>query len=186
MLRLTLMLTAALYVGFVVWGEPTDAVSVERASGSGAPSRIVIDYDRPVILSADASRDMLVTRAEPQVVVPDPAAVAASAPAPSLTARAPIGEPIVVSLVGPAAGRPTAEAAETEERASIPESDLLRVTGSVVNMRAGPSTANAVIDSLSRGTLTERLGDPVNGWQEIRDPASGRTGWMFARFLEPS
>jgi SH3-like domain-containing protein len=89
-----------------------------------------------------------------------------------------VGEPALVSLVSPAV-----PAAAAERDAG---SDLLRVTGSRVNMRSGPGTANAVVDSLPRGTLAEPIGTPIDGWQEIRDVESGLVGFMSARFLEPS
>ncbi len=56
----------------------------------------------------------------------------------------------------------------------------LFVTGSSVNQRAGPSTADPVIGQLSAGTRvlkrTER-----NGWTQIKSELG--TGWMASRFL---
>ncbi len=53
-------------------------------------------------------------------------------------------------------------------------------------MRGGPSTADGVIDSLAEGTLAEAIGETVDGWREIRDVETGRTGFMSARFLQPA
>ncbi|WGH79188.1 SH3 domain-containing protein [Jannaschia ovalis] len=176
---MTFTLAVALYAGFVIWGRPVDGLA--EASTEAAPiETAAVDYDRPTILSVDAA-EPAVTRA---FVAPDPAVVAASAPAPTADfgRLRDIGEPLVVSLVDPGAPAPDAEA-ETTQPAGGP---FLVVTGTVVNMRSGPSTANPVVDSLAEGTLTEPLGAPVDGWQEIRDVSTGLTGYMAARFLSPS
>lgn len=175
---MTFTLVAALYVGFVVWGEPTsDALTTEQSTRTAALTDSP-EFAEPVILTANAETGATVTRAAvTDVVVPDAAAIAASAPAPSIAAPRLIGEPVVVSLVAPSA--PTPAAAEAAE-------NLYRVSGSRVNMRSGPSTSNAVVDSLPGGTLAEMIGDEVDGWVQIRDIASGQTGYMAARFLEPA
>lgn len=180
MFKLTFALAAALYAGFVIWGQPTDIVS-EDQSGLVTLSADAAEYDRPVILNTDVADQPQVTRAEANTgPIVDAAAIAASAPDPAESFPQPrlIGEPLVVSLVQPG----VEPAAGTDAEGG----DLLRVTGTRVNMRAGPSTANRVIDSLPAGTLAEPLGAPVEGWQQIRDVATGRTGYMAARFLEPA
>lgn len=179
MFRLTFALAVAIYAGFVIWGQPVDTVDADARSRVIAAS--AVDHDRPVILTSASSTGAEVTRTDISASMPDPAAIAASAPTPA-TVRdiRVIGEPVTVSLLSP----------DVPVRGSTAEPDaepvLLRVTGSVVNMRAGPSTADAVIDSLPRGSVTEAVGGPIGGWQEVRDVVSGRTGWMSARFLEPS
>lgn len=176
MLKMTFTLVAALYVGFVVWGEPTsDALTTEQNTRTAALTDTP-EFAEPVILTANAETGATVTRgAVTDVVVPDAATIAASAPAPSIDAPRLIGEPVVVSLVAPSAPAAT----QTAE-------NLYRVSGSRVNMRSGPSTSNAVVDSLPGGTLAETIGDEVDGWVQIRDIASGQTGYMAARFLEPA
>ncbi|MCK0169408.1 SH3 domain-containing protein [Jannaschia sp. S6380] len=180
MIKLVFTLAAALYAGFVIWGHPTDVVAPEK-QGAVSIAADAAEFDRPVILQNASSPEPHVTRAvASEALVPDAAAIAASAPAPAGSFPEPrlIGEPLVVSLVEPR-DAPEATAEPTAER-------MLRVTGSRVNMRAGPSTANRVVDSLPQGTLAEPLGPPEGGWQEIRDIATGRTGFMSARFLEPA
>lgn len=178
MLKMTFTLVAALYAGFVVWGEPTtDALTTGQSTRTAALGSAP-EFAEPVILTADTATGATVTRtAVTDVVVPDAATIAASAPAPSIVAPRLIGEPVVVSLVTPSA--PAAATPRTQD-------DLYRVSGSRVNMRSGPSTSNAVVDSLPGGTLTEMIGDEANGWVQIRDIASGQTGYMAARFLEPA
>jgi hypothetical protein len=181
MMKLTFSLAVALYAGFVIWGQPGQAVS-EAAKSASAPIAVAAaDFDRPTILTPGGDAAEVTRAVARDVIVPDPAVIAASAPAPSDDFGRPrdIGEPMIVSLVDPGTQAPASAADDARN-------DLLVVTGSRVNLRAGPSTANAVVDSLAEGTLTEPLGAPVNGWQEIRDVESGLTGYMAARFLSPA
>ncbi|MGB3556472.1 MAG: SH3 domain-containing protein [Jannaschia sp.] len=183
MLRLTLILVASLYGGFVIWGAPVEADPQMAASqdavvvGSGA------EYDQPTILNMSSDTGVDVTRdATNTVIVPEPAVIAASAPAPGeFESSSRIGEPVIVSLIQTETGSESAEAV-----APAKEELILRVTGSRVNMRSGPSTSNAVVGSLREGTLAAALGSETNGWIEIRDVSTGETGFMAARFLEPS
>lgn len=84
-------------------------------------------------------------------------------------------EPEFVSLVAPAAS--PAAAPET-----APELDLRSVAGSRVNMRAGPGTNYGVVETLTRGTVTEVLSLSDNGWAQIKT-YEGQIGWMSAEFL---
>jgi hypothetical protein len=182
MLRLTFTLAAALYAGFVIWGEPEgDALTAREMPTPVFATVVQTDgaFDSPTVLGSARGAEAVVTRAAvapTPLAAPDPATIAASAPPPGSLQPRLIGEPVVVSLVAPA------ETAREEAAAQ----DLVRVTGSRVNMRSGPGTGNAVLDSLPQGTLAEPLGEPVDGWQEIRDVETGRTGFMAARFLEPA
>jgi hypothetical protein len=188
MFRMTLTLVAAIYAGFVIYGQPSGseaatgpqpdaAVPVVAAVGSEA------GFDRPTILAQGEARpEAAVARAQaPDLSLPDPVAVAAATPAAGPPTPRLIGEPITVSLVREIEAQPAAATPRFEE--AVP---LLTVTGSRVNMRAGPSTADGVVDSLPRGTLAEALGPAVDGWQEIRDTETGLTGFMAARFLDPA
>lgn len=60
---------------------------------------------------------------------------------------------------------------------------LARITGSRVNMRAGPSTADAVLTSLGRGTAVQALGPLGGDWVHVRAP-DGQRGYVSGQFLE--
>jgi len=62
---------------------------------------------------------------------------------------------------------------------------VLFVTGNRVNLRAGPSTDNAVVTALTRGTPVDDLGAAGDGWSHIRAVATGEEGYMATRFLSP-
>ncbi|WP_165606591.1 SH3 domain-containing protein [Yoonia litorea] len=60
--------------------------------------------------------------------------------------------------------------------------DLVQVSGNGVNMRTGPSTAYAVIDTLPLGQEAIRL-STEDGWSQIRVIETGEIGWMSSRFI---
>lgn len=184
MLRLTFTLVVALYAGFAIWGDPGEEqaeaapkTEVLQLSASAAP----ISIDAP---TADPTPE--VTRTETaDIVVPSPAAIAAATPPPALKEANPLGEPRRISLVDPALSA-TPASFSPEAPAPAETSRFMEVTGSRVNLRSGPSTGNAVVDSLVRGTLVEPIGEEQNGWIQLRAIESGVTGYMAARFIAPA
>lgn len=68
--------------------------------------------------------------------------------------------------------------AATEQSAA----DIWEVTGSRVNLRAGPGTGNAVVGQLSLGAEAEVLGEG-DGWYQIRTVDGGTSGWIYGKFL---
>lgn len=56
------------------------------------------------------------------------------------------------------------------------------VTGTRVNLRAGPGTSNAIVAQLGLGAEAEVLSDQ-NGWYEIRTSDGTVAGWIFGKFL---
>ncbi|MEO3416897.1 SH3 domain-containing protein [Roseovarius sp. CAU 1744] len=69
------------------------------------------------------------------------------------------------------------DTATIDEQAS-PAQDLRRVTGTVVNMRDGPSTFYLAIGKLRKGAQVEVLENSGDGWLKIRATDSGQEGWM--------
>ena len=63
--------------------------------------------------------------------------------------------------------------------------EVLVVTGSRVNLRAGPTTQAPVIGKLVRGSKSLLIGDAGAGWHKIRSLETGVTGFMSADFLAP-
>ncbi|MDF0601424.1 SH3 domain-containing protein [Psychromarinibacter sp. C21-152] len=72
---------------------------------------------------------------------------------------------------------------ETETPAPISDRDMLKVTASILNMRAGPSSGHPVVAGLAQGALAEVIGAEKNGWVPVRVPESDKTGWVFARYM---
>ena len=178
MLKMTVTLAVGLYAGLIVFGKPSEALTTAQASTAG-PMPATMEFAHPVIV-ADAERSEL---SGPPAVRQIPAVAVSDAPVDPMSSLARTddrwtGEPTIVSLVGN--GEVSILSTEVSTRG-----ERLRVTGSRVNLRAGPSTADRVVGSLSGGTLAEPVGESINGWTEVRDVATGVTGFMASRFLEP-
>lgn len=58
----------------------------------------------------------------------------------------------------------------------------VRVNGSVVNVRSGPTSSAQRIGSFPEGTRLRVL-ERDGRWTKIEDPESGQSGWMFRDFL---
>ena len=69
--------------------------------------------------------------------------------------------------------------------AARPTLPLAEVTGTRVNLRAGPSTGDPVLTALRLGDQVELIGATGDGWAQIRAIADGREGFMAIRFLTP-
>ncbi|MGR3570956.1 SH3 domain-containing protein [Brevirhabdus sp.] len=65
-----------------------------------------------------------------------------------------------------------------------PQPELWKVTGSVLNVRSGPSIVHEIIGKLRRGQEAEVLGGITGDWATIR-LASGDTGFVSADYLSP-
>ena len=64
----------------------------------------------------------------------------------------------------------------------VEQKEWVQVSGSVVNVRSGPSASASRIGSFPKGTrllVVERGA----GWTKIEDPESGQSGWMKHDFL---
>ena len=64
--------------------------------------------------------------------------------------------------------------------------DIRLVSGSRVNMRSGPGTDYAVLDTLPGGTAAEVIEVDATGWARIRIQDTGTIGWMAERLLTES
>lgn len=87
----------------------------------------------------------------------------------------------VVAAVDAAGIAVAADPASSEN----PVAPMWYVTGSTVNLRAGPGTGNAVVGKLGFGAEAEVLGDK-DGWYEIRTADGETSGWIFGKFLADS
>lgn len=67
--------------------------------------------------------------------------------------------------------------------AELPAADIRTVSGSRVNVRNGPGTNFSVVAQLTRGSETEVLQAPGNGWVKIKSTDTGGIGWMAERLL---
>ena len=69
------------------------------------------------------------------------------------------------------------------DAASAGLNPIREVSARAVNMRDGPGTGFAVIDTLPQGTEAEIMAADGTGWVRVFIPATGMTGWMAERLL---
>jgi hypothetical protein len=165
MLRLTLMLSAAIYAVLVIYSErpapsgdaPVEVTRAAASSDRAAPAwtagsgRIVTTDGRSLEIAAEI----------------DPLALQdGSRTIPRVSTRAP-------------------DTVTASASAGLPQAPLVEVTGTSVNLRAGPSTGDAVLDALTRGARAELIAASDDGWAQIRTVETGTVGYMADRFLSP-
>lgn len=170
MLRLTLMLGAAIYAGLVIYSEPRPAAGAPGAEVTrAAPS---VD---PLLSSAPAGG----TDEDAHLALHDGRVLEIAA----------VIEPVRMHENGDGIVTVSTLADEmviTSASAGQPDRPIVEVTGSRVNLRAGPSTGNRVLGALSEGQQAELISALDNGWSHIRAIDSGVEGYMAARFLSPA
>ncbi|NKX43279.1 SH3 domain-containing protein [Roseicyclus persicicus] len=164
MLRLTLMLGAAIYAGLVIFSErapdaAAPGVDVTRAAGVDATAPA---QPTPTgrLVTADGRVLAIATVIDPAALVTDRDTIHA------VSTRAP--ETVIASA-----------------SAGQPDLPLVQVTGASVNLRAGPSTDQPVLDALVQGERAELIAALGNGWVQIRTVDGGVEGYMADRFVAP-
>lgn len=176
LLRLTFILMVVL--GLAMW-----------AVGDGP------EQDRVALAEARANAQRegagFVTRTNSDVLSLGPAEAAPAAPEPVATAPEPQPEPqletdpvaqqLAEALANQPVSPPDPPAAEAPDEAIV-----LYVTGSTVNLRAGPSTNDAVLGRVSRGDAVELVDYESNGWARIRVAGLSSDVFMSGDFLSDS
>ena len=166
MLRLSIFACAVIYVGLTIMSER----SVANAEAAG-------DQATPV-MRAKAAQEAAQEAAPATFVTADGRRLSIAAVIdPSQRDGAQGDVPHVVTprmadFVAPAA-------------AAGPTLPLAEVTGTRVNLRAGPSTGDPVLTALRLGDQVELIGATGDGWAQIRAIADGHEGFMAIRFLTP-
>ncbi len=148
----------------------------QLVGGRESPEAAMRPPERPVAIAAGtptpaAHKAATAVVAPATQIVFDPArrAVYAPASAPALPQR-----PVSVPQPAPAA-------------APEPEPDLpvWYVTAKRVNVRAGPSTDDPVVDSIARNEAVLVVSGASADWVEIRIEGDGVAGYVAARYLSP-
>ena len=160
----------------VIWGRPPDAATGVEAASPGAydpglvtPAAMAVGADSAAGPAATAPPIVLAAGGVMEIdAVIDPGRDAGT--------RVVVGFP-----PRPGDDGPSGDGATADPEAAAPVA--LVVTGSRVNLRAGPSTATAVRAALTAGSRAELIEALPNGWMHIRATETGMTGYMASDFL---
>ncbi|MEM1130436.1 MAG: SH3 domain-containing protein [Pseudomonadota bacterium] len=100
---------------------------------------------------------------------------------PSLAPQTALSDVEVIVVEDPA----VQAALDSVQASPAPESStrFAVVTGSEVNLRSGPSTANAVVGRVQAGQRVQLLGETSPGWSSILNPTTGEPVFMSSQFL---
>jgi uncharacterized protein YgiM (DUF1202 family) len=69
--------------------------------------------------------------------------------------------------------------------AAVTTGAIFTVTANRLNVRAGPSTGQAVLTRITRGEEVLVLTDPARDWVQIRIEGDGIEGWVSRKLLRP-
>jgi uncharacterized protein YgiM (DUF1202 family) len=178
MIRLTILLCAALFFSMYVMGEDRGQmrqglIEGEKEAAIQAAKAALAEQATPAAQDEVASQSNVVTPARPVQTAASPdqgvvtIAFSPSTPVVSQTTPAPKPAEIVPAAtdVTPSEGR------------------LMYVSGRSVNVRRGPSTREAVVGRLTRGEAVTVVWVEDNGWARIRVEGDGIDGYMAMDFL---
>ncbi len=191
--KLSCLTIGALGVAMVHFGRDGD-LPVDRI---GREPTIAQDTIVPVSASLDPASVASPEAAEKGIASTAIAAPAVAAPKPAAPARL-----MAVPVTLASASAPQTPAEQAEAAARLMASKLARptpaaahlkteafptafVSGTTVNMRAGPSTRHGVVAKLTSGTEVYDMGATDSGWSQIKVVDTGARGFMASRFLVP-
>lgn len=189
MLRLTFLLCSGLFLVMLLggrdFGQMRPGLALAKAEAEAVPVTAEVPSVETVTLASDAPETPVVVAAvvpepvvfvAPVLAVPEAAAVVPDvAPAPVAT------EPENTVFTLSAFADPAPEASVAPEQAA--EGEIWYVAGNSLNVRAGPSTDDAVVGKLSRGEAMLVVARDGGEWAQIRIEGDGIEGYVATRFL---
>lgn len=162
MIRLTLLLCAALYFGLMVLGED---------HGQKRYGLLMADKLATTKVAAPATQPQATAVTEAVFVPAQPVMTAPVVAQPT--------EPLAPTLASTAP-------AESLTTPDVPGGALYSVTANVLNVRGGPGTDFDVVGSLTHGEeiLVVTEDNAVDGWSRIRIEGDGFEGYVATRLLQ--
>jgi hypothetical protein len=187
MLRLTVLLCAAIFVTLLIAGEDKGQVRPGLAAALAEGEEIVVLERRkaaPVAMPTTQPEPAVAMAAAPEAVLE--AAVLASEPAPADTGRKVTPAPVFTLSALPTVTVDAAPAEEppTETMAAA-AGDVWYVIANSVNVREGPSTETSIVDKLTRGEAVTVAFEPGSEWAQVSIEGDGMEGYVALRFLAP-
>lgn len=191
MLRLTVLLCAAIFVTLLIAGEDKGQLRPGLAAAMAEGEEIVVlerrkatsvatppaEADPTVTLAAAPASTGQATVVEAAVIVPEPAVE---------TVRKVTPEPVFTLSALPTVTLDAAPAEEPPvETAATMTGDVWYVTANSVNVREGPSTETSIVDKLTRGEAVTVAFEPGSEWARVSIEGDGMEGYVALRFLAP-
>lgn len=192
-IKLSCLTVGALGVAMVHFGRDGD-LPVDRI---GREPTIAQDTIVPVSASLDAGISASPETAKGEIIATANAAPTVTPPVAAAPARLTVVPVTVENASAPQTPAERAEAAARQMASNItkpaPAAASLKteafptalVSGTTVNMRAGPSTSYGVVARLTRGTEVYDMGTAAGGWSQIKVVETGERGFMASSFLDP-
>lgn len=195
MLRLSVLLGAALYVILLVVGTDDGPLRPGLA-------RAVAEGEEIVVLERRFSETVPMAEPDPAPAVtalpPPPIEVVSAAYTPADPLPEPATEkvtpaPVFTLSVLPTIGGDTADPdpalaaaeGEADPALDVTGGSVWYVTASAVNVRQGPSTGTSIVGRLTGGEAVTVVAMDGSGWARILIEGDGIEGYVAARFLTP-
>jgi uncharacterized protein YgiM (DUF1202 family) len=188
MLRLTVLLCAAIFVTLLIAGEDKGQMRPGLAAAVAQGEEIVVLERRRAAPVPEAVPAVATEPATAAPVVETAVFVPEAAPAePEPVAARPVTpEPVFTLSALPTVTVDAAPEEETIADAPAPVSgDVWYVNANSVNVREGPSTETSIVDKLTRGEAVTVAFEEGSEWALVSIEGDGMEGYVALRFLTP-
>lgn len=190
MLRLTVLLCAAIFVTLLIAGEDKGQMRPGLAAAVAKGEEIVVLERRtaaPVAVVEEAVVEVAAAAA------PAPLEAAVLEPAPAVAEAGPkvTPDPVFTLSALPTVAVDTTTAEEPVEEVAAAEvpaeasGEIWYVTANSVNVREGPSTDASIVEKLGRGEAVTVSFEPGSEWAKVSIEGDGLEGYIALRFLSP-
>ena len=191
MLRLTILLCSGLFLVMLLGGRDFGQLRPGLALAEVEAKAVPVATDVPVVETVALESDSAPSPVAVDGVVQAPVAIlvpivpeAEVVPVAEVADVAPVTaelENTVFTLSNYADPAPETVAAPTP----VAQGEIWYVAGNSLNVRAGPSTDDAVVGKLSRGEAMLVVAREGADWAQIRIEGDGIDGYVAMRFLTP-
>lgn len=193
MIRLSLLLCAAMFVTLLIAGEDKGQLRPGLAAAVAAGDEIIVVERRKAVVVAEESMAVTPVENAPEAVIENA----------SFTPEPPVEQPVrkvtpepvfTLSALPATAVDPAPEAAAmsaeeaTDVASAVPgdsSGEVWYVTANSVNVREGPSTDTSVVEKLRRGDAVAVLYEDGSEWARIALEGDVPEGYVALRFLAP-
>ena len=185
MIRLTLFLLAGIGGAmFMADHFPDPASDNQIASISESAIEVAPLFDETKLA---ANTEIVLASAQIEIIAEIVPAELATIKTPAADGYVPFSQPILIGDDGEPVVEPTAVLTATAQPVIEDPAERFEVryvSARRVNVRLGPSTNHAVVGGVIYAEAVQVLGEPSDGWVQIRIEGDGVEGFMAARFLQ--